>query len=103
MRPNGILLFRSAPRPRAGAEVLPIDAGMLTEVPGMRSIKVARGTRDLSRVPAMTRRECLSVLLSGMDLAAELADKGYTLLAAGASLRPRRCPRPGPCPVSAGG
>ena len=66
-----------------GAEVLPIDAGMLTEVPGMRSIKVARGTRDLSRVPAMTRRECLSVLLSGMDLAAELADKGYTLLAAG--------------------
>lgn len=66
-----------------GAEVLPIDAGMLTEVPGMRSIKVARGTRDLSQVPAMTRQECLSVLLSGMDLAAELADKGYTLLAAG--------------------
>ena len=32
-----------------GAEVLPIDAGMLTEVPGMRSIKVARGTRDLSQ------------------------------------------------------
>lgn len=31
----------------------------------------------------MTRQECLSVLLSGMDLAAELADKGYTLLAAG--------------------
>ncbi|MDE7218478.1 MAG: nicotinate-nucleotide--dimethylbenzimidazole phosphoribosyltransferase [Oscillospiraceae bacterium] len=67
----------------AGAEVLPIDAGMLTEVPGMRSIKAARGTRDFSREPAMTRQECLSVLLAGLELAGELAEKGYTLLAAG--------------------
>ena len=66
-----------------GAEVLPIDAGMLTEVPEMRSIKVRRGTKDLSLEPAMTRQECLSVLLSGMDLAGELAESGYTLLAAG--------------------
>lgn len=66
-----------------GAEVLPIDAGMLVEVEGLRSIKVARGTRDLSREPAMTRQECLSVLLAGMDLAGELAEKGYNLLAAG--------------------
>ena len=66
-----------------GAAVLPIDAGMLTEVPEMRSIKVRRGTRDLSLEPAMTRQECLSVLLSGMELAGELAESGYTLLAAG--------------------
>lgn len=66
-----------------GAEVLPIDAGMLTEVEGLRSIKVARGTGDLSREPAMSRQECLSVLLAGMDLAGELAEKGYNLLAAG--------------------
>ena len=46
-----------------GAEVLPVDAGMLTEVPGMRRIKVARGTRDFSLEPAMTLQECLSVLL----------------------------------------
>ena len=67
----------------AGADVVPVDAGMLTEVPGMRSIKAARGTRDLSQVPAMTRQQCLSVLLAGMDLAGELAGQGYTLLAAG--------------------
>lgn len=66
-----------------GAAVLPIDAGMLTEVPEMRSIKVRRGTRDLSLEPAMTQQECLSVLLSGMELAGELAESGYTLLAAG--------------------
>ena len=60
-----------------------MDAGMLTEVPGMRRIKVARGTRDFSLEPAMTRQECLSVLLAGMDLAGELAESGYTLLAAG--------------------
>lgn len=67
----------------AGADVAPVDAGMLTEVPGLRSIKVARGTEDLSRTPAMARRQCLEVLLAGMDLAGELAEKGYTLLAAG--------------------
>lgn len=66
-----------------GADVVPVDAGMLTEVPGLRSIKVARGTEDLSQVPAMTRQQCLTVLLAGMDLAGELAGEGYTLLAAG--------------------
>ena len=67
----------------AGADVLPVDAGMLTEVPGLRSIKAARGTEDLSQIPAMTREQCLRVLLSGLDLAEELTKDGYTLLAAG--------------------
>jgi len=66
----------------AGAEVIPVDAGMLTEVPGMRRIKVARGTENLAQRPAMTRRQCLSVLLAGMDLAGELAER-CDLLAAG--------------------
>ena len=66
-----------------GTDVVPVDAGMITEVLGVRSIKVARGTEDLSQVPAMTRQQCLSVLLAGMDLAGELAGHGYTLLAAG--------------------
>ena len=67
----------------AGAEVFPVDAGMVTEVEGLRSIKVRRGTRDLSQEPAMTRQECLSVLLAGMDIARELSEMGCGLLAAG--------------------
>ena len=51
----------------AGVEVMAVDAGMLTEIPGMRSIKVARGTENLAQRPAMTRRQCLSVLLAGME------------------------------------
>ena len=66
----------------AGADVVPVDAGMLTEVEGLRSIKVARGTGDLAREPAMTREQCLRVLLAGMELAGELAGD-YDLLAAG--------------------
>lgn len=66
-----------------GADVLPVDAGMLTELPGMRSIKVSRGTGNLAVEPAMTRQQCLTVLLAGLDLAGELAEAGYTLLAAG--------------------
>ena len=65
------------------ADVVPVDAGMLTEVPGMRTIKVARGTKNLAHAPAMTRQEALSVLLGGMDIARELREQGYTLLAAG--------------------
>ena len=65
-----------------GASVVPVDAGMLTEVPGMRSIKVCRGTKNLAREPAMTREQCLTVLLAGMALAGELAAE-YDLLAAG--------------------
>lgn len=67
----------------AGAVVLPVDAGMLAEVEGLRSIKTARGTRDLSVEPAMERGEAVSVLLGGMEIAGELAGEGYTLLAAG--------------------
>ena len=66
----------------AGADVIPVDAGMLTEVPGMRSIKISRGTKNLAQEPAMTREECLTVLLAGMELAGDLAEK-YDLLAAG--------------------
>lgn len=67
----------------AGADVFPIDAGMLTEIPGLRSIKTARGTRDLSREPAMERWQAVQALLDGMSIAGELAGEGYTLLAAG--------------------
>ena len=67
----------------AGADVFPVDAGMLTEVEGLRSIKTARGTRDLSREPAMERWQAVQALLDGMALAGELAGEGYTLLAAG--------------------
>ena len=67
----------------AGAVVLPVDAGMLAEVEGLRSIKTARGTRDLSREPAMERWQAVQALLDGMALAGELAGEGYTLLAAG--------------------
>ena len=66
----------------AGAAVLPVDAGMLTEVPGMRSIKVSRGTANLAGEPAMTRRQCLAVLLAGLELAGELAEE-FDILAAG--------------------
>ena len=59
-----------------GADVIPVDAGMLVEVPGMQCIKVARGTKNLAHEPAMTRQEALSVLLAGMDVARQLRDHG---------------------------
>lgn len=66
-----------------GADVIPVDAGMLTEVEGMRSIKTAAGTRNLYREPAMERWQAVQALLGGMAVAQSLAEEGYTLLAAG--------------------
>ena len=48
----------------------------------MRSIKVSRGTANLAGEPAMTRRQCLAVLLAGLELAGELAEE-FDILAAG--------------------
>ncbi len=67
----------------AGAEVIPIDVGMLTEVDSVQSKKIARGTKDISLGPAMTVQEARFALDVGIDMVAELKAKGYNLLATG--------------------
>ena len=39
--------------------------------------KVARGSGNIAREPAMSRTGCLQALLSGMDLAFRLKEMGY--------------------------
>lgn len=69
----------------AGADVLPVDMGVAGELhePGVRNCKIARGTANLRREPAMTMQQALEAIHTGISLAGELKDAGYDLLAVG--------------------
>lgn len=69
----------------AGAEVYPVDIGVAVPVKGERIIQrnIRRGTANLAVGPAMTREECERAVLTGVDIAGELAGQGYRLLLTG--------------------
>lgn len=69
----------------AGADVLPVDIGIAGEVqePGVRNAKIAYGSANLRREPAMTMEQTLEAIHVGISIAGELKDAGYDLLAAG--------------------
>ncbi len=69
----------------AGADVLTVDMGMLTEVfvPGIRNCRIGAGTRNFLKEPAMTMEQALEALHRGIGLAGEMKSCGYHILAVG--------------------
>lgn len=69
----------------ANIDCVPVDMGMFEALPleGIRDCRIAAGTADISQGPAMTREQALQAVRVGVDLAGELADKGYRLIATG--------------------
>ena len=67
---------------KAGARILPIDIGMAgkTKVPDH---KVACGTRNFAKEPAMTREQALQSILTGVRIVEEQKRAGVELLANG--------------------
>jgi nicotinate-nucleotide--dimethylbenzimidazole phosphoribosyltransferase len=71
---------------QAGARVVVVDMGVkgpLPPVPEIRSARVAAGTHNFTRAPAMTRAQAVQALESGIAIAGELAADGITLLGVG--------------------
>ncbi len=69
-----------------GAEVVVVDMGVDHDFGGVEGLvhaKVARGTRNLAREPAMTREEALQALGVGVDLGARAAGEGVDLVGIG--------------------
>ena len=68
-----------------GAEVLTIDIGMQEECrqPGIRNLKIAYGTGDISKGPAMTRAQAIAGICAGIDSVRERKQKGYEILITG--------------------
>ena len=67
----------------AGVDLFPVDVGMIVDVPGTDRRKTLYGTKNMAKGPAMTREEACAAVWSGMQVAAELKEKGYQILASG--------------------
>ena len=67
----------------AGADVFPIDIGILHRVPGVRDCHVANGTGNIAVGPAMTREQACQAIQTGIELVRECAENGYQLIATG--------------------
>lgn len=69
----------------AGCRVVPVDLGVidLGPVPGVLDRRIANGTADITRGPAMTREQAEQAVLTGVALVREQKERGVRLLAAG--------------------
>ena len=72
---------------QAGASVTIVDIGVASDfdpaLPGLLHRKVAHGSRNMAKGPAMTRAEAEKALAEGMDVLALVAGAGLDLLATG--------------------
>jgi nicotinate-nucleotide--dimethylbenzimidazole phosphoribosyltransferase len=71
---------------QVGATVTVVDVGVATpldKAAGLLDRKVRRGTRDLSREPALTGDEVLAALGAGVEVAGLLIDQGAGVLVTG--------------------
>lgn len=69
----------------AGADVLPVDLGVAGEIdePGVYVHKIAAGTGNIRREPAMTAEQALEAIHEGIRIAGRMKDSSYDILAAG--------------------
>lgn len=66
-----------------GADVFAIDMGMVDTVSGLIPHKLAFGTNDISKGPAMTREVAEKAVLTGAKLIEQKKREGYKLIATG--------------------
>lgn len=66
-----------------GADVFPIDMGMIDQVDGLIPHSIARGTNDISEGPAMTLEQAKQAILTGIHLVKERKEEGYRIIATG--------------------
>ena len=66
-----------------GAELFPVDVGMAVDTKVRKDLKVAYGTKNMTKEPAMTREQAIKAVEAGIAMAVELKEKGYKMLATG--------------------
>lgn len=69
-----------------GARQIIVDAGVAADLPDhpeLRSVRIGKGTADISEGPAMSRGQAERSVLAGVDIAVEAAESGADLIAAG--------------------
>lgn len=66
-----------------GANVMPVDIGMAGDAEGVINKKIARGTMNMTKGPAMTRAQTEQAIRTGIDLVKELKEQGCDILVTG--------------------
>lgn len=66
----------------AGADIYPVDIGIAADTCLMNR-KIAYGTKNMTKEPAMSRKQALRAIETGITMAAELKEKGYQIIATG--------------------
>ena len=69
----------------AGADVIPVDIGVASEVEGDRILhrKIAYGTRNMAKEPVMTREQAIRAIEIGIETAYWCQRQGYDIIATG--------------------
>ena len=66
-----------------GAKVFPIDIGINRVTKLSTHKKIAYGTNNISKGPAMMRQQALQAIEAGIDTVFELKEQGYSIIATG--------------------
>ncbi len=69
----------------AGADVIPVDIGIKDniKIKGLLDRKVANGTANFAKEPAITSEGLLQAIQAGIDITRDLKNKGYKIIATG--------------------
>ena len=67
----------------SGTDVFAVDMGMASDVPGTIGRRIARGTQNMARGPAMSRAQAEAAVRAGAQLVGEMKEKGYRIIATG--------------------
>lgn len=65
-----------------GADIFPVDIGIAVDT-SIINRKIAYGTQNMAKGPAMTRSEAISAIEVGISMVEELMKKGYKMIATG--------------------
>ncbi len=68
---------------QAGVDLFPVDIGMAVDTPRVEKRKIAYGTQNMTKGPAMSRDEAERAILVGIEKVKALKEQGYTLIATG--------------------
>ena len=68
---------------QCGTDVIPVDIGMVVDTKVPTDLKIAYGTANMTKEPAMSREQAVQALEAGIEMVRRLKEEGYELLATG--------------------
>lgn len=68
---------------QTGTKILPIDIGMAVDTKRVEKRKIAYGTKNFAKEPAMTKEQAQKAIVTGIEIVGELKKKDYKIIATG--------------------